>query len=209
MPSLDAARVASDVRRVVLRRRRPLAALLTGVAVLTGLSAVTGDRPATVAVVVAARDLPAGTVLADDDVVTTRFAPSSVPDGVVAELGGRVLAAPVNRGEPVTEVRLVGDAMTAGRPDLQALPVRLPDAGAVALLRVGDLVDLVAADPQSGEADVVAAGTTVLALPAADDATGPTGLPGRLVVLGVAPGDVPDIADAVSRSVVTFAWSER
>lgn len=202
-----ALQAARAVRRAVLRRRRLLAAVLTAVAVTAGLAATTAPPPATVPVLVATRDLPAGEVLDAHDLATVDFAPDSVPTGVAAEPTGRVLAAPVSRGEALTDVRLVGAAMTAGRPDLRAVPVRLPDAGAVALLEVGDVIDLVAADPQAGTAETVATDVVVLTIPAADEATGPTGLPGRLVVAGVGSGDVPDVADAVSRLLVTFVWS--
>ncbi|WP_137294305.1 SAF domain-containing protein, partial [Nocardioides dongxiaopingii] len=160
-----------------------------------------------VPVQVAARDLPAGEVVHERDLATVALPPDAVPSGLAGVATGRVLAAPVSRGEPLTEVRLVGERLTAGRPDLVAVPVRLPDAGTVALLRVGDVVDLVAADPQAGTASAVAPGATVLALPAADDVTGPTGMPGRLVVLGVAPSEVTDLADATARMVLTFAWA--
>ena len=50
----------------------------------------------------------------------------------VTALLGRVLAAPVRRGEPITDVRLVGPSLlgatTAG---LVAVPVRIADAGRV------------------------------------------------------------------------------
>ena len=75
------------------------------------------------------------------------------------------------------------------------------------LLQVGDVVDLVAADPQAGTAETVATDVVVLTIPAADEASGPTGLPGRLVVAGVADADVPAVADAVSRLLVTYVWS--
>lgn len=204
-----AARVLTAARRLVLRRRRLLAAALAAAAVATGLSATHAPPPATVEVVVVARDLPAGEVLDPGDLATVRFSPGSVPDGLAADAAGRVLAAPVTRGQPVTEVALVGAAMTAGREELRAAPVRLPDAGAVALLRVGDELDLLATDPQAGETDTVATGAVVLAIPAADEATGPTGLPGRLVVLGVTDAAVARVADAASRSVVTFTWARR
>src|SRR5690349_6837789 len=135
------------VRRAVLARRRLLAALLTAVAVAAGLHAATAPPPAEVAVTVAARDLPSGAVLTDADLRTVGFAPGSVPSGAVAEAGGRTLAAPLRAGEPVTDVRLVGPALTEGYPGLAAVPVRLPDAGVAALLTVGDRIDLVAADP--------------------------------------------------------------
>lgn len=198
-----------DVRRHVLRRRRLLAAVLAAVAVGSGLAATSEPSPPTVAVVVASRDLPAGELLGPDDLTTVAFAPGTAPGGLAPDVDGRVLAAPLTRGQPVTEVALVGPAMTGDRPDLRATPVRLPDAGAVALLRVGDEVDLVATDPQAGETTTVVRSAVVLGLPAADEATGPTGLPGRLVVLGVTDDEVGRVADAVSRSVVTFAWSAR
>ncbi len=203
------AALLGDVRRHVLRRRRLLAAALTAVAVGSALAATSDTPPSTVPVVVASRDLPAGEPLGADDLTTAEFAPGTAPDGLALDTGGRVLATPLTRGQPVTEVALVGPAMTGDRPDLRATPVRLPDAGAVALLRVGDEVDLVATDPQAGETETVARSAVVLAVPAPDDATGPTGLPGRLVVLGVTDAELGRLADAVSRAVVTFAWSPR
>jgi Flp pilus assembly protein CpaB len=195
------------VRRAVLRRRRLLAALLAGVAVLLGVSAVAAPPPATVPVPVAARDLPAGAELGPDDVVTARFAPGTAPDGLARRPAGRVLAAPVARGEPVTEVRLVGAAMTAGRPELVALPVRLPDAASVDLLEVGDEVDLWAVGPQGGGTEQVAADVTVLAIPAPTPDDAGTGVPGRLVVLGVHDSEVIRVGESAVRRYVTYTWS--
>ena len=88
-----------------------------------------------------------------------------MPDGLARAAVGRTLAAPLRRGEPVTDVRLVGPELTDGTPGLTAVPVRLPDAAMVALLEVGDLIDLIATDPQGSGATVVAAGVPVLAIP--------------------------------------------
>jgi hypothetical protein len=115
----------------------------------------------------------------------------------------------------VTDVRLVGPSLTDGYPGLAAVPVRLPDAGMVGLLTVGDRVDLVSADPQGGAASVVAADVPVLALPADDggangaggvSGAGAGGLGGRLVVVGAEPGDVARIADASVRTFLTVAF---
>lgn len=201
---------ARTVRRAVLRRRRLLAALLTAVAVASGLHAATAPPPARVGVLVAAHDLAAGSVITPGDVTRHDFAPGSVPDGVAAHPEGRTLAAPLRAGEPLTDVRLVGPALAASYPGLVAVPVRLPDAGMAGLLSVGDHVDLVAADPQGSGASVVAADVPVLALPApaADEAgSGVGALPGRLVVVGAEPGDVSAIADAAVRDFLTFAYS--
>ncbi|MDN4171610.1 SAF domain-containing protein [Nocardioides sp. SOB77] len=203
-------RSARAVRRAVLARRRLLAAVLTAVAVAAGLQATAEPPPATVAVTVAARDLPAGAVVTPGDLATAAWAPGSAPADLPDPVG-RVLAAPVRSGEPVTDVRLVGPRLTEGRPDLTAVPVRLPDAGMAALLEVGDEIDLLAADPRpggSGGAVVVAAGVPVLALPVDDEpSVGGNGLTGRLVVVGAAATEVTVLADAATRSFLTYAWS--
>src|SRR6478752_7345068 len=202
MPSIRdrLGRALRPVRRAVLRRRRLLAAALTAVAVAGGIHATAAPPPARVAVPVAAHDLPAGVVLSAGDLTESEFAPGSVPDGVAADAAGRILAAPLRRGEPVTNVRLVGRALTDGHPDLIALPVRLPDAGMVDLLRAGDRVDLLAADPQGSGARTVATDVLVLAVPRATAAgTGAAATGGRLVLVGVHPEEVPDVTDAAVR----------
>jgi Flp pilus assembly protein CpaB len=195
------------VRRVVLARRRWLAALMAGVAVAAGVQAATAPPPPAVGVLTAARDLPAGAVIGSDDLVTVDFAPGSAPSGVVRDVVGRTLAAPVRQGEPITDVRLVGPALTAGDPELTAVPVRLPDAGMVALLDVGDRIDLIGTDPQSSGASVVAAGVPVLALPRQPADTGGSSQTGGLVVVGAAPTEVARVADASVRLFLTFAFS--
>ncbi len=198
---------ARRVRLAVLRRRRLLAAMLTAVAVASGLHAVAAPAPATISVPVAARDLPAGVVLSAADVRTASFAPGSAPDGVAPDAVGRTLAAPLRRGEPLTDVRLVGASLTEGLPGLVAVPVRLPDAGMAGLLEVGDVIDLMAADPQGSEPFVVAASVPVLALPRTVEETAAAALPGRLVVIGARPSDVPELADAALRFFLTYAYS--
>lgn len=201
------ARTLRSVRRAVLARRRLLAALLTAVAVATGIHAAQAPPPPSVAVTVAVRDLPAGTVLEADDLTTRDFTPDSVPDDLVAAPAGRALAGPLRSGEPITDVRLVGPALTEGHPELAAVPLRLPDAGMVDLLRVGDRIDLVAADPQGGVAEVVAVDVPVLAIPRADTEPSATGLAGRLVVVGASPADVPRLAASAVTHFMTFAFS--
>ena len=201
------AAVVLPVRRAVLARRRLLAAVLTAVAVASGVQAASAPPPARVAVTVAARDLPAGVVLGEGDLRTVGFAPDSVPRGLATDPRGRTLAAPLRGGEPITDLRLVGPALTDGYPGLAAVPVRLPDAAMADLLRVGDRIDLVSADPQGGGATGVASDVPVLAIPDAAPTAGGTGLTGRLVVVGAAPTDVARIADASVRTFVTLAYA--
>ena len=122
----------------------------------------------TVAVPVAAHDLPSGTVLSADDLATRRLPAGSLPAGRRADAVGRTLAGPVRAGEPVTDVRLVARRCSRAIPVASRCPVRIADADVVGLLRVGDHVDLVAADPRRGTASYVAVDVPVLALPAPD-----------------------------------------
>ena len=164
-------------------------------------------------VLVAARDLPAGTSLTAGDLASVRFRPGSAPSDVVPDaddVAGRLLAAPVTEGEPITSVRLLGADLAAAHPGLRAVPLRLPDPGMVALLEVGDQIDLVATDPEDGQVSTVAAGVPVLALPSdPGGSVTASGLPGSLVVVGLAPGGIAPVASAVLRTFVTYTWSAR
>ena len=166
-------RVRTTVRRGwrrVLARRRPLAALCAALAVLTAVRAASAEPHPSLEVLVAAADLPGGTRVTPQDLVLGTFRADSVPRGTVGsaeEAVGRVLAAPVREGEPLTDLRLVAPGLLEGYPGLVATPVRVADAASVALLRVGDRVDLVAADPEGRSAQSVARGAPVVALPEA------------------------------------------
>jgi hypothetical protein len=195
------------VRRAVLRRRRLLAAVCALVAVVAGLRTATAPPPATVAVTVAARDLGAGRVLRPGDLTIAEFAPGTVPSRLLRDPVGHELASPLPRGAPVTELGVLGPSLVQGRPDLVALPVRLPDTAMVELLRVGDEVDLVAADPQGGPAATVARAALVLALPSPPADAAADGLPGRVVVLGVRDAEVPALAAASLTQFLTVAWA--
>lgn len=200
-------RLRRFVRRAVLARRRSLAALCAGIAVVTGLHAATASPPPTVAVPTAAHDLPAGTVLDDTDVTSVSLPPAAVPAGVTPRAVGRVLAAPLRAGEPITDVRLVGAGLAAAHPDLATLPVRLPDAALVSLLEAGDRIDLIATDPQAGGSRVVAAGALVLAIPDPVAAQGAATPAGALVVLGVEPAAVPTVSEAGVRWFLSYSYS--
>lgn len=206
------ATLARRVRRTLLLRRRLLAALLTAVAVATGLQLTAPPAPDTVRVLAAAADLPAGTTLTADDLTEVDLPPAARPSGAVdrGDARGRQLASPLRRGEPVTDVRLVSPSLLDGQPGLVAVPVRIPDAGTVDLLRVGDEIDLLAADPSGAEAArTVVSRVTVLALPPdtgsgiATSASGTVG--GRLVVLGLPPESGQRVAAEAVRSVLSVA----
>lgn len=129
-----------DWTRTVRARRFAAAGLvmLAGVAALR--SNPEDDRSE---VVVAAHDLRPGTALTPGSATT-------LPDGSQADLDavvGSTLASPTRRGEVLTDVRLLGSRLaesTAG-PDARIVPLHLADSALVDLVRVGDVVDVLAA----------------------------------------------------------------
>jgi len=198
---------ARRVRRGVLRRRRLLAAVCALVAVWAGLRATATPASPLVPVTVAAHDLGAGSVLRLGDLTTVGFAPGTVPSGHIRDPVGRQLAGPVRRGQPITDTALVGASLVRDRPDLVALPVRLPDSAMAELLRVGDEIDLVSADPQGGPAVTAAHDALVLALPPPPSDAAADGLPGRVVVLGVDESEVTAVSSATVTHFLTVVWS--
>jgi flagella basal body P-ring formation protein FlgA len=136
-----------DWTRTVLARRVAAA----GLVVLAGIAALRSNPDGdSVEVVVAARDLRPGTALTPDDVRLERRLATTVPDGSPADLGavvGSMLAGPTRRGEVLTDVRLLGRRLaesTAG-PGARIVPLHLADNALIDLVRVGDVVDVLAA----------------------------------------------------------------
>lgn len=176
---------------------------------VAGLQAVLGPPPASRKVAVAARDLPAGRTLTSSDLSMRSLADASLPAGLVADPEGETLATPVRRGEPLTDVRLSDEALLESYPLLSAVPLRLPDRGAAALLAPGDRIDVWATDPQGTGARLLLDRAPVLAMPPDSDAQGQAGGPleGRLVVLGVPPGLRQSVAEAAVRDFLSVSFS--
>lgn len=144
------------LRRIALRRRRLLAALLLCLAAAIAVQQLTPLAPATVQVLVTVRDLPAGHTLAHHDVKMTAVAPVIVPDGAFASAPlspaitsqpvwlGRQLSGPVRRGEVLTDASMLGNELLIGSPSgTQAVPVRVTDPATLSLLTQGQLVTVV------------------------------------------------------------------
>ena len=183
--------------------------LLVGAGVAAALHVLAPPPPAATTIRVAARDLPAGQALAAGDLVEVAVPPGVVPEGVVAAPEGRLLAAPLRAGEPVTDVRLVGPDLADSLPAHRAaVPVRLSDAGQAALLTVGDRVDLIATDAQAGTARSLAQDALVLALPEPSQAQDGA-QPGRLVVMGLDSAQIEQATAASVGSYVTYRWHRR
>lgn len=167
--------------------------------------------PATVPVVVAATDLTAGTVLSAADLSVADLPAPVAPEGVSrqgADLAGRVLAGPLRRGEPVTDVRVVGPGLWSQVPVGQvAAPVRLADLAVATLLRPGDRVDVLASAPDTGAAEVVAAGALVLSAPSGAPTETPVGAAPEgsgLLVLAVSPETATTLAGAATTGSLTI-----
>jgi Flp pilus assembly protein CpaB len=198
-------------RSLLHTARRAAAAVLVVTALVLALRPepvpARAREPATVPVVVAAVDLPAGAALRSEDLVVARFPTAVAPGGTRAdpgELAGRVLAGGVRSGEPLTDVRLVGPGLTALLDTGQvAAPVRLADLAVAGMVRTGDRVDVLATPPDADLAEVVAAGALVLAatraVPAdADPAAG-------LLVLAVDAPTAARLAAAATTATLTVS----
>jgi len=141
-----------DWTRTVLARRVAAGGLVVLAGVATLRSNPDDDR---VEVVVAARDLTPGIALAADDLRVEKRLATTVPDGSQASLGavvGATLAGPTRRGEVLTDVRILGSRLaesTAG-PGARIVPLHLADSALIDLVRVGDVVDVLAAPATDG-----------------------------------------------------------
>lgn len=153
-----------DFTRWWLSRRRPVVAALLTFAVVLALSAIAGRHSPTTSVVVMARDVAAGTSLTSDDVTLAELADELVPSTAVKNVDdviGRVTTGPLAQHEVLTSTKVVS-ANSAGS---MAVPIRLADPRVAALLRPGDVVDVVASlsgDGQVRPAQLLAAGVRVV-----------------------------------------------
>jgi pilus assembly protein CpaB len=178
---LGALVVGPGWRRVALLRRAAAAALAT-LALVLALAPASGSGR--VPVVVAAVDVAAGSTLRPADLAVRRWPADLVPGGVLpdpAGAEGRVLVGAARAGEPITDTRLAGPAATLGAPaGAAAVPVRLADAGAAALLVPGNTVDVITVGGESGEPVVLATAAAVLAVLPPDSPSS-----GRLVLVAM------------------------
>ena len=188
--------------------RRLAAAGFIAVAVLAALRTLSPAPPPTVAVWAAAHDLPGGQPLAASDLARMALPVAAVPAGALratTAVVGRLLAAPVRRGEPLTDVRLLGPELLAAlpQPGLVAVPIRVADgSAAVAVVKPGELVDvleLADADGAGARAPrTVASRVQVLAVP------GPTasGDGGGLIVLAATTAQARALAQASASALL-------
>jgi pilus assembly protein CpaB len=158
----------------------------------------------------ARRDLPSGTTLGEDDLNLRRLSPAAVPGRAVDDLDevvGRTLAAPMARGEVVTRLRIVSRGLLRGYPGTTAVPLRITDAAVVDLLRVGDRISLVVADPDGRTTPrLLLENVPVVAIPRAPEGALTSGTPGRLVVAAVPTESASEVAASAATSILIPVW---
>ena len=136
-------------RGVVVRRAIAVALLIAALA--SALSAAK-ELPR---VPVFSRDLPAGAELGLADVDLARLPASSIPDSALTakpeDLSGRVITAAANKGEVITDARLLGEDLVSnlvggtGAEAGRMIPVKLAEPDIIPHLHHGDTVDVVTA----------------------------------------------------------------
>ncbi|MEV4109276.1 SAF domain-containing protein [Nonomuraea sp. NPDC049695] len=170
------------------RRRRLIAAALAALAVM---SAFIATRPAPEpTVLVAARDLSPGPLSPGDLVPAALNHP---PAGAVrAAAAGQVLASPMRKGEPLTDVRLLQSFRLP--PGLVATPVRIADAAAVKLLSPGATITVLATWEEAQPARPVAEEVRIITIPPPAQAASEAH--GALVVLATTATQAAELAAA-------------
>ena len=161
-----------------------------------------------ITVVKAKSQLPGGTVVSASDLVLDRVAASDVPAGVLTDplaLVGKTLAAPVAENQMMTPL-IATAARTSVSPGHVIAPLRLADTALTTLLRPGDVVDVIAADPQAEQAAVVAAGARVVTIPELPDEEVGTDPEGALVLIDVDPQTASVVAHAAASATLSIIW---
>lgn len=190
---------------VVTRLRQAAAVVLLVVAAVLAAGPPASSSAPTRPMLVAARDIATGSVLAGHDLHVTQVPASVLPDGhLTAERAalGRILVGAARRGEPITDARLVRQTRQSLDAGQSAVAVRLADSGVADLLRPGTSVDVVTADRGSDGRQILATGATVLTVLAAEPGNqGVSG--GRLVLLELPRAGATRVASASLTRPVT------
>ena len=129
------------------RNRRLAIALLLCAAAAISVHQLTPAPVHTVTGLAAARDLPAGSALAPADLAHVQVPPDMMAAGFLDqdnELAGKQLAAPLRKGQLLTDAQLLGPGLLAGTPPgSAAVPLRMADPSSIQLVSPGQLVNVV------------------------------------------------------------------
>ncbi|VXB62641.1 SAF domain protein [Arthrobacter sp. 9AX] len=144
----SAARPAGARFAALLSRNRRLAvALLLCVAAAVTVQQLTPAPVYTVTALAASRDLPAGSALASSDLARVQVPPDMMSAGFLGQesnVAGKQLAAPLRKGQLLTDAQLLGPGLLAGTPPgSAAVPLRMADPSSIQLVSPGQLVNVV------------------------------------------------------------------
>lgn len=163
-------RPAARISTWLNRNRRLAVALLLCAATAITVHQLTPAPVHSVTALSAARDLPAGSALSNTDVARVQVPPDMMAPGFVkdaGELAGKQLAAPLRKGQLLTDAQLLGPGLLAGTPPgSAAVPLRMADPSSIQLVAPGQLVNVVLTGAngfdQQAPSEVLAAGVPVL-----------------------------------------------
>lgn len=200
---------------LLIRNRRLAVALLLCAAVSIIVHQLTPAPAHTVPALAAARDLPAGAALASGDLAPVQVPPDMMAAGFLnqeSELGGKQLAAPLRKGQLLTDAQLLGPGLLAGTPPgSAAVPLRMADPSSIQLLSPGQLVDVVlTAAPgfeQESSSEVLATAVPVLWTSGKGGGSGQwlgTAETEGLIVVAATPGQAGRLAGASTQGKLFF-----
>jgi pilus assembly protein CpaB len=198
-------RFLRDLRRAVSWHRRKLAIVAAVAAVLSAVAAAAPPASPTVDVVRATTNLASGAIVRSGDITVSALVEEALPRGALVDstvvLGRRVIG-PVAEGQVLTALDLLGTSPGI-RPGHVIAPLRLADPEVAVLLQPGALIDVIAADQEGGQASVVAAGVTVLTVPAPPFEEAARTADGALVLVEVESKAAVLLAAAAANSRIT------
>ena len=197
------------------RNRRLAIALLLCLAAAIVVHQLTPAPADSVTALAAARDLPAGAPLTASDVAEIQ-----VPAGMMAagslrvntDAEGKQLAAPLRKGQLLTDAQLLGPGLLTGTPPgSAAVPLRMADPSSIQLVSPGQLVNVVLNGAngydQQAPSEVLASAVPVLWTSGQGGKSGEwlgTGETDGLIVVAADPGQAARLAGASTRGKLFF-----
>lgn len=197
------------------RHRRLAIAILLCLAAAIAVHQLTPAPADSVPALAAARDVPAGTSLTPSDVAEVDVPPGMVAAGSLqakADAEGKQLAAPLRKGQLLTDTQLLGPGLLAGTPPgSAAVPLRMADPSSIQLVSPGQLVNVVLTGAngydQQAHSEVLATAVPVLWTSGQGGKTGEwlgTGETDGLIVVAADPGQAALLAGASTQGKLFF-----
>ncbi len=197
------------------RNRRLAIALLLCLAAGITVHQLTPPPADTATTLAAVRDLPVGTALAAGDLTPVRIPPQLVHAGSIADPAvatGKQLAAPLRKGQLLTDSQLLGPALLTGAPPgAAAVPLRMADPSSIQLVSPGQLINVVLTGAngyeQTSPSEVLASAVPVLWTSGQGGKTGQwlgTAETDGLIVVAAAPEQAARLAGASTQGKLFF-----